>query len=992
MLTRKSGMLALILGVAVLGAACEEKDELVLPPPPPPVITLNLAPDPVPNLTVGQTLQLVAIVSGTATQTATFTSSAAAIAEVNQTTGLVTAKAPGTAVITAVSTVDATARDAVSVTVVAAGPGGPPVGQPSISIGSVTQFGTLFPVNPGNVFGTIDVTMNVDIPPGVPAQAVRVTLNGKEVCRQQFAAGGSEDAAAAGAVPVTIVCSINTAATNPDGTPIFPNASLTGTASIRAQVVNAANEPLASATFQPIVLNNVDVIVANITTSKGPAAGADGLSWRGGDVTVTLTPTIFTGTANNPTSLTVTLTSSGAGVIQGDASGCSTIALPSTCGVDVETGTDADASNGFSVVFDDASTFGTAAATAGAGGIEDPNVAVAVNGLVASGNNFAGNTIINLNGVPLTAVPGGANVLRLDNLAPRVTLLDITPATLACAPQAACFVNGAFAFATRAGFAATVDLGVDRQTTTFAAGPNAASLTTATSGAQLAETVVANTNVLRATTTDALQNSRAVFATNVATCVSASSTSVAAANLQPQAGTCAGVASIQQFGVDLTAPTISATGNGVGVATAAAPGTQNTFTFSASDAGVGPSAIRQFNFKIEQITPAGTVCLNPAGAAISCTTNGGFTAVAAAGSPAVTTIVLPDASAYYRITATAQDFAGNVSTARTDIQLRDFVPPVAGGLSTPSSIVGNTTASFSAPIQDDVELGDILPAIGYEENAVNIYLANPRTEIGTYGFDVFSNTNPGVFTVNQFVRSIERTGACVPSTGAGCFPTTVISRANEVQMLTRDVAGDQLNDPCPGIAAADNAVTQNCRLRISDISAAIAFGIGGTGVETSFTAANRPFGTGVNNQGTFFGQTASSASSPSVDPAANTNVCSNNPVGPNAGCNLVTTTSITLFAQAKGPSQTFANPFQRVSFYAIDPVTGRSFEVCAASASAVDNTANNTRTWIYSCTWTPTAASPVPSAAGVYQVFALGVDASGRALASQNRQVTLTSD
>src|SRR5438874_666353 len=121
MLTRKSGILALVFGAAVLGA-CENKQPIeITVPPVTPTITLKIAPNPVPAATaVGQTIQLVAVISGTTTQTATWTSSNTACATVNGTTGLVTIATGAanncTSIITAVSTADATARDAVTIT------------------------------------------------------------------------------------------------------------------------------------------------------------------------------------------------------------------------------------------------------------------------------------------------------------------------------------------------------------------------------------------------------------------------------------------------------------------------------------------------------------------------------------------------------------------------------------------------------------------------------------------------------------------------------------------------------------------------------------------------------------------------------------------------------------------------------------------------------------------------------------------------------------
>src|SRR5207253_10852676 len=140
-----------------------------------------------------------------------------------------------------------------------------------------------------------------------------------------------------------------------------------------------------------------------------------------------------------------------------------------------------------------------------------------------------------------------------------------------------------------------------------------------------------------------------------------------------------------------------------------------------------------------------------------------------------------------------------------------------------------------------------------------------------------------------------------------------------------------------------NTSGQNCTRRQDAITANVQQGIGGVAEPTTYGSAGRPFGTGANNGGTFFTQTG-----------AATSVCSDNPGGGAAGCAVVTARSVTLTATATGPALTFQNPFARVIFYATDPVSGRSFQVCAAPATSVtDNTTTVTRTWTYSCSWTP---------------------------------------
>jgi hypothetical protein len=979
MFTRKSGILALVLSVAVLGA-CDDDEPIVQPDP----ATIQIQPNPVPALAANAPFTLVAITANAPAGSTISWSSSNPNITVTQ-AGVVTCTTAGagqTGTITAtISGTTPPVQAAVAVSCTSTGPG-PITGQPTISIGSITQGGTTTPVNPGNVGGVIDVTLNVDIPAGVAVSRVEVdvldaatnNLVVDNICSQAFTSGSSSAFdLAAGVVPVTIVCTIDTGELDANGLARIRN----GTYRLRAQVIGANGQPSASAISQTLVFNNQDMIRGFVTTTRGPvisgpASTLPGTSWRGGDVTVTLVPAIYSGAQNGSTDLAnIQVTLNAAGNSWCGAAATSSVA-PNCNGTSV-TRSATRSGNTWTATFP-AGTAWTAAANNGVGDIESQNVTIAAGGTTIGGNQFIGGNAFFF-GPPAQTPPATSainfttNPLRLDNLAPRVTSFAIVPNF---------YVNGAFAFggqtaaacpvsATDAPCYRTVDFGSDSQTTQFnvqnTSGTTVAGGSNVQNPSTVAETPTATELVVQAVVVDALQNSRTVYGSTPGTAPATALTGAGAANLS-------------RFGVDLTAPTIATTGP-ANNATAPAPGAINSYTFTASDAGAGPSGVQGFSIKVEEITPTGTRCLNPTNTATvlaNCTTNNGFVFVAA--NPA--TVTLPDnPNAYYRVTARARDIAGNESAPVERVQLRDFQAPVAGAIATPSSITGGQSISFSAPLTDNVELGDILPAVGYEENAVNVYLANPRQTIGTYGFDLFNNTSPGVFTINPFIRSIETT--------AGNLPSGTISRATEVQMAARDVAGVQLGDPCPAAGAADDATTQNCRLRTASITSAVAFGIGGTGVETSWSTGNRPFApvsaTNPNGGGTAFSMAA-------PNPAT---VCSNIPVGANAGCNVVTATSTVLTATATGPAQTFANPFPGgLSFYFVDPVTGRSFQIppCTnVAGSATDNTTNGTRTWTWSCT-VPAANFP----AGAYTLFALGSDTQGRALMSNTQALTVTSD
>src|SRR5262245_27329863 len=181
MTTRKLGLLGLMLGATLLGA-CDET-QVVQPPPPP--VAISLLPETA-TLQVGQTLAMTVVVTNSTNQAATFVSSNPAAATVNATTGVVTAVAAGITVITATSAADANAKDASTITVAAV----PPPPTPSISIKSVTTGNLLTPVNPSNVLGQIDVTLNVTVPTGAQVQRVETLLDGNVVCSQAFSSTG----------------------------------------------------------------------------------------------------------------------------------------------------------------------------------------------------------------------------------------------------------------------------------------------------------------------------------------------------------------------------------------------------------------------------------------------------------------------------------------------------------------------------------------------------------------------------------------------------------------------------------------------------------------------------------------------------------------------------------------------------------------------------------------------------------------------------------
>lgn len=974
MKSNRSALLSLVLGLAVLGtAACENKTEIIEPDPP---IVVSLVPDAV-TLEIGESVKLEAIVTGGASGTArtvTFATSNNAVASVDA-NGNVTAEGEGVATITATATADANARDASVITVTDATGGA----EPTISIKSITTGNLNTPVNTQNVFGQIDVTLNVDVPAGSDVTTVETLIDGNVVCSQGFSGGAAGIAVNANpelgtqAEPVEIVCSIQTQAFNSaTGAVSFPN----GPHALTARLVGEDGTVIATPSTQ-LIFNNTNFLNVTYAGSKGPATGGNaprslapaGSAWHGGDITFTVLSVNYGATANNVANATIQITSSGNGV--NGLAGCTTtgvlatdptisstdgglggVNFPGCAPASASKTVNATAGAPFTVVF-------PANATLTAGGVQNVEdiFTIAVNSVTTGGQ--AGPICINP--TPVLNPQGPAcglffqNPLRVDNLAPRVTILNIirpnqyynstfVPSQGAQGVAAACAANTPCA--------RTVDYGVDLQTatgnTTFQAGPTTATLVDVTAGfGTLPESPVSTTNLFAVTTMDALQNSRQVFATTTNTTVTTNAAS----------------ATVQKFGIDNTAPTQAVAGPpnnstncAVGPSNPTTCSPTPTWTITFTDAGIGPSGFNAnpVTVKLERILATGTTCHNPdTGAAISCTTNSGFVADDGI-------VTLPaGVDGYFRLTAFVTDAAGNQSTQTVILTLEDYTPPVAGGIASPATLVGGTAATFSSALIDNVELGDVLGATVFA--GAGVTLVDSRQAIGTYGVDAIVNTSPGTFNIAQFVRSVETT------TGAG-LPTGAVSPATNFEYAARDVAGVQLNtivaDGCPAAGAADGTTTQNCILRQVDITAAV--NLGSNNTFPAFTALNTANGLNALH-GLFVHQAPSNAT-----------VCTD------GSCAVGIPSNTTLSATITGPAATFASPFSRVVFYMLD-ANGRWTPIGTGSVAVSDNTVLNTRTFTYSFVWTPTGLGDY-----VAPVVAIGVDGNGSALVSQQQNVTLT--
>lgn len=294
---------AALFALAALGlAACESKT-VVQPAQFP--LQIAVTPSSLSFTKAGDKATMVATLTGgdvgQATAGVTWASSNTAVATVDA-NGVVTAVANGTTTITATSKAVPTLQAAAVVTVNIAGPPvTPPVAAPTISIQSVTDnAGNNVDIN--NVRGQINVALNVDVPTGNTISSVNVLLDGTVQCSQSFSAGGNAGVGVEAANAVTIVCPISTTKVGANGLPLFNNGPHTITATLVAP-----GGTIKAQTSQTLTFANVDVVNAAITATKAAQTSNLGTTWVGGDLTVTATPAIFSGTANSVARMTVTV-------------------------------------------------------------------------------------------------------------------------------------------------------------------------------------------------------------------------------------------------------------------------------------------------------------------------------------------------------------------------------------------------------------------------------------------------------------------------------------------------------------------------------------------------------------------------------------------------------------------------------------------------------------------------------------------------------------
>jgi hypothetical protein len=865
-------------------------------------------------LKVGDIQQLTANVSrdpGIA-GTVTWTSSAPTIASVG-TDGKVTAVANGSAVITAASTVDPTVTGTAAITV-------RPIQLAQISIQAVTQGGTTQPVNFNNVFGQIDVVLNVD-PGEERVTKVDVNIDGVSACTRNLSASESEAlrtaAAFADVQKVDIVCSINTAEFNATtGVAKYKNGPRTMSAS--ATIAGPPARTI-TATDQPVVFANRNGYSATtaFTGTTASATAASGFSYNRGGLTVSIVPVIYSGTlsiaAGNVTFGGIGCDAGGIGprsvaiTAPGAGSAAWTAALPQTA-----TG-GAAVSNVQNYEF-------SAAACPGANAVGETVR------LTATDNQ--GNTLFAGMQPADSATRTG---IRLDNRAPGAPTFVANPNS-----RQNGWINGNVGLTALntsatdndwlANGAADQGVGGYNRLMRIGDGP--------TVDAALAATASA-TPTLPAPTATNLSKCAVISATDALGNESALPAAASACTAPPAPSFTAVAAQSLSFGVDIAAPTIAFSGglasqaalNGVTVGT--------EFQVTVTDTGtVGNSGMQSNSSVVGTVkirNAAGTACFIGSGAACN-----PVSVNAAPVFPLVptTTVAASNTTGYYTYSAVSQDAAGNQSAPVTRVIAYDpaaNVPALTQALfNTP---LNGPQVVFNANASDNFDLKNVTYTLAYAGGLAGP-IQYPAVTLNTFDTAPLVNSNVAAgITINGFVRQMENVTGNAPLAVGGQFkPVNLVGNAQDMALnLSGPVA--------TGIPGA--AVTNG----VSYLTAAAPLLINSWAVTNAAT------------------NVSTGATSPAANPL-----------------------TVTLNADAFGPTATFNPPFTRVDFYVLS--AGNLVQVgSSTSVSTVDDGSPQGRRHRYSFTWTPGTAFGL----GAQQVFAIGVNGVGDGLVSPaNANVTTT--
>jgi hypothetical protein len=698
------------------------------------------------NLAIGDKFTFAASVDadqGVTDRTVTWSSSNTAVATVG-TDGTVTAVGAGTASIKATSHADATVSGAAAVTVAAVVPATVTIGQINQTVCTPTC--TSVPAVLTNVFGQLDVTLNVDN--GTQkVQSVQLLMNcgGADtvVGTQTLAIAPPAAGAEASAAPVTI--SFNTAAFNATtGAVAFKN----GQCTLKAKAITSTGSQSAvSSTI--LTLNNVDFVsVAPMTTTPSgtqvaTATDNNGLTWHAGAVTVTAVPVIYTANRTVATA-TINLVNVSGGNAQGPGAALNIVANGATI---ASIGNLTPTAGVISASFSNSST-----------------VAGNVAGVTAGGVGVTVITADNLGNPGPTATANVANSIRLDNRAPDIATVAPTyvPNTQNTTGG---WVGSNFVFSTAAGSLTinaitTADsvvtgnpaipgtVGVDKNTVTTQSEPSGTTTWTSfASPKNLAETSNSTAYNLRLVICDAL-------------------------------GNCVNTPTLGSFGVDLTPPFISQvsgpTNNQIfNIGTGSAPNGVFNVGDTSNTAGITASGSQTVG-GVPQVL-ATLAALKPSGSTSQqtvCdfgTATGTAPAVTCKSASLVSELAVPTTgtsggtavSGQYTLMVTAIDQAGNTAAPITLTYYNDILAPaVSGGVAVPQNIIAGSSFTSGGSDNMDVAAGNgylDYPATGGLTAAFRVFQSGSATPAGVAFDNVLVRTSTASTTMTAFYRSLQNT-------------------------------------------------------------------------------------------------------------------------------------------------------------------------------------------------------------------------------------------
>jgi Bacterial Ig-like domain (group 2) len=724
------------------------------------------------TITVGQQVQLTAVVDADAgiTPTVTWSTTSSASATVSQ-TGLVQGMlaSPGVAICATASATGVASKANCATIVVQAISTVTPA---TVQITSITgaNLNTPVAVPPASVAGQINVSVTAN-PGTTRIDSVVVYLNGKPAGTQTFTAAQAAALRSAGNQAVAdqqvlapLVFSINTAAfVAATGAVTYPN-GITAVSAVAYGHQGSSGTTNTASQSVSLLLGNADAWVLKQTIGTSTVANnAAGYQFTTGSVAVSAIPVLYNsglaiGTASvnfgtaacdlsGAVQRTLALTPPAAGAFAWTAT------FPFTASVKAGTAADAGTVNGYEY---------NSACASNAGGGEGITIAASQYTTTNTGpTGFAA-------GVTIPAV-------RLDNNAPVAPVVFINPNG-----RQSGWLNDFASFA-------TINTG-------------------ATSNGMITAAVVDNgvggvTYVGRAGTTLALSIAAANISNPSTLAASLNNTSYCLTQYSIDAlgnTSAAPAACATTFGVDRVAPTIAFSGGlasnaRINTATVAAE-----FQVTVLDAGDPATPTLGVSGMLSGASVIGTVTLRNATstAAATCIVGSWATATgcspvsvnAAPGYPLVPTTVVAAVTlpGYLTYTAVSRDAAGNSSTSVTRVVVHDnaanppavtfFTPFLPGSLNAAS-------ASITAVASDDLDIRDFQWMFVYGATMAGLPIQTPQVVVNGYNATPLINTAFTASFSGSLMRQIQENGA------AGTWTPGAAAVLSSANILVRDQGG-----------------------------------------------------------------------------------------------------------------------------------------------------------------------------------------------------------